>query len=500
MSRVTAALHMTALQRPTALALIDEHGALDYATVAAQSAALSHWLSHQGTQRLALLADNSAAWALWDLAAMQAGITLVPLPGFFSDRQLRHVLTDAGIDTLISDDPARVTRLGLTCVRPQQAQTQWVAGRAFEGTRLTPVSALALPPGIAKVTYTSGTTGTPKGVLLTADTMEQVATSLVAATSAGSEDHHLALLPLATLLENIGGLYAPLLTGGCTVLYGQAHVGVQGANGVDPARILACLNESQATTAITLPQLLQALVAARAAGGPVPAHLRYLAVGGAPVSTRLLDAAQECRLPVFEGYGLSECASVVAVNRPGVQRPGSVGRPLPHARVRIADDGEILVGGALFAGYLHEPHPPGEAWPTGDLGYLDADGYLYLTGRKKNLFITAFGRNVAPEWVEAELTAQPGIAQAAVFGEARPFNVAVVVPRLSAGEPLAAALEAANRRLPDYAQVRELIIATAPFTPANGLATANGRLQHATIAYAYAHAIAACYEAAQMAP
>ncbi len=498
MSRVVAALQQRAKRSPAAPALIDELGALGYAAVEAESAALAQWLKCSGTKRAALLADNSVAWALWDLAALQAEIVLVPLPGFFSNQQLLHVLDDAGIDTLIADDRPRSERLCAAQPHWERARTRRVAGRAFWLARRVPVETAPLPDGIVKITYTSGTTGTPKGVLLRAQAMEQVAASLLNATRADETDRHLALLPLATLLENISGLYAPLLVGGCTLLYGQAHVGVQGASGVDPLRILACLHESRATTAITLPQLLQALVAARAAGGPAPERLRYLAVGGAPVSPTLLGAAQACGLPVFEGYGLSECASVVAVNQPGRQRPGSVGQPLPHVRVRIADDGEIHVSGALFEGYLHDPRAPDGEWATGDIGHLDAAGYLHLTGRKKNIFITAFGRNVAPEWVEAELTAQPGIAQAAVFGEARPYNVAVLVMR-PGGDPTAA-VAAANRRLPDYAQVREVIVAEAPFTPANGQATANGSLRRDAIAARYGARIEACYDHREVAP
>lgn len=499
MSRVIAALQDGAVQRPAALALIDEQISLDYAAAAARSAELGRWLLAQGVERVALLADNSVAWALWDLAALQAGVTLVPLPGFFSDRQIRHVLADAGIELLISDDPQHTRHLPGAGHPTSGSREMVVAKRRFTLAGLHTQRQVTLPSDIAKVTYTSGTTGAPKGVLLKAQTMEQVAASLVVATQAGPEDRHLALLPLATLLENIGGLYAPLLAGGCAVLYSQAHVGVQGASGVDPQRILTCLQASAATTAITLPQLLQALVAARAAAGPTPERLCYLAVGGAPVSLRLLKSARNCGLPVYEGYGLSECGSVVALNRADAQRPGSVGQPLPHARVRIANDGEILVGGALFDGYLHDPQAPGDCWPTGDLGFLDEEGYLHLTGRKKHLFITAFGRNVAPEWVEAELTAQPAIAQAAVFGEARPFNVAVVVPRAGVSETLAAAVAAVNRRLPDYAQIRELVVADAPFTTANELATANGRLRRDGIAQVYGERVAALYDSARVA-
>ncbi|GAB4347379.1 MAG: AMP-dependent synthetase/ligase [Gammaproteobacteria bacterium] len=496
MSRVIDALRILGTRRPEATVIADERVVLTSRETDVLTRSLAVWLRQNGAKRVGLLADNSAAWALWDLAALEAGITMVPLPGFFSDDQLHHIVVDAGLDFLISDDSPRLDRILSTLEAVATGEEKVVVGRRFLVARVEQRTD-PLPAGIAKVTYTSGTTGSPKGVLLRTETMERVAASLAVATGAGPADRHLALLPLATLLENIAGIYAPLLAGGCAVLYGQQTVGVSGASGVDPHRLLNSLDNARATTAIALPQLLQALVAARAAGGVLPGRLRYLAVGGAPVSERLLNAAQAAGLPVFEGYGLSECASVVAVNRPGACRTGSVGKPLPHVGVRIAGDGEIFVSGALFDGYLHDPRPPGEEWPTGDLGHFDDEGYLHITGRKKNLFITAFGRNVAPEWVEAELTAQPAIAQAAVFGEAKPFNVAIIVPRLNAGETISEALANANRRLPDYAQVERCIIADEPFTPHNGLLTANGRPRREAISRRYGRDIAALYERAE---
>jgi long-subunit acyl-CoA synthetase (AMP-forming) len=154
-----------------------------------------------------------------------------------------------------------------------------------------------------------------------------------------------------------------------------------------------------------------------------------------------------------------------------------VGRPLPHATLRFAPDGEILVAGAVFEGYLGAGHErPDTYWPTGDLGYLDDDGYLYIVGRKKNMFITAFGRNVAPEWVERELTAHPAIAQAVVFGEGRPWNAAVLVPRGPVATGLLdSAVTTVNRSLPDYARVRRWILADTPFAPQNEQLTATGR-------------------------
>jgi long-subunit acyl-CoA synthetase (AMP-forming) len=259
--------------------------------------------------------------------------------------------------------------------------------------------------------------------------------------------------------------------------------------------MLGALIETRASTTILTPQLLHALVAAIEMGHPAPTTLRFIALGGAPVAARLLQRALALGMPVFEGYGLSECASVVSLNTEAAYCMGSVGKPLPHAQLRFADDGEILVSGATLLGYTgEEPVAAGEFWHTGDIGHLDAQGFLHLTGRKKNIFITAFGRNVSPEWVERELTLHPAIAQAAVFGEARPWNVAVIVPRSVAAIPaIAQAIADTNRLLPDYAQIKHWLPASSPFSPQNGQMTPNGRLKRDAIWTHYQREIEAMY-------
>jgi long-subunit acyl-CoA synthetase (AMP-forming) len=214
-----------------------------------------------------------------------------------------------------------------------------------------------------------------------------------------------------------------------------------------------------------------------------------------------MDRARQRGLPVYEGYGLSECASVTTLNTFTDWRRGSVGRPLPHLQLRITDDGEVLVAGNLFAGYLGEPAPQTDHgwWRTGDMGYLDDDGFLFLTGRRRNVFITAFGRNVSPEWVERELVLEGPIAQAAVFGEARPWNAAVLVPAFGAdsGE-LAAAVAHANQGLPDYARITEWIIADQPFTPDNGQLSGTGRIRRHVIHQTYEQQIESLYKKEQV--
>jgi long-subunit acyl-CoA synthetase (AMP-forming) len=233
------------------------------------------------------------------------------------------------------------------------------------------------------------------------------------------------------------------------------------------------------------------------AGAPVPDGLRFVAVGGAPVPPRLLERARGLGLPVYQGYGLSECASVATLNTPRHDRPGSAGRPLPHLRLRVSGSGEILVADNLFSGYLGGPSVDTEAgwWRTGDQGYLDGDGFLYLTGRKRNLFITAFGRNVSPEWVESELVLEDALLQAAVFGEARPWNLAIVVPAPGADpEGVTRALARANARLPDYARVSRWAFADEPFTPANGLLSGTGRVRRQAVYRAYRQRIESLYQ------
>lgn len=495
MSRVIAALRRHAAQQPEKVALEDETRTLTYGELLPEVMRLAAQLTAGGAPRaLAIHCDNSTAWALADLAAHAAGLPTIPLPLFFSAEQIEHVLSTAAVDQILSDQPQSLIaalHLGELSAEPFHADLQRL--------RLPAAGGVALPQGTGKITFTSGTTGAPKGVCLSRTALETVAESLALASAASSADRHLCLLPLATLLENIAGVYVPLLAGATVCLPRLATVGLAGSSGLAIERLIAALVDWRASTAIMVPQMLQAMVAAAHAGAALPRGLRYLAVGGAPVSQQLLADAKALGLPVYEGYGLSECASVVAVNRPGASSPGSVGKPLPHLCVDFAEDGEILIRGAQWLGYLGDtlplPATSGDALASGDLGHLDADGYLFITGRKKNIFITSFGRNVAPEWVEGELLAQAGIAQAAIFGEARPFASAVIVARPGTSpQAVDTALRQANRRLPDYAQVRAWIPAVAPFTPHNGMATANGRLKRNAILGQYAEKIDALYQ------
>ena len=412
---------------------------------------------------LGLLADNGPDWVAVDLDAEAAGIALVPLPPFFTPAQLAHAVAATGMDALYCTSESTARALGFH----RKHDLPWYSREA------PPVP---LPPGTAKITFTSGTTGAPKGVCLTAAAQRAVARSLAEAMRSLGIERHLCLLPLAVLLENVAGVYAPLAAGAQWIAPPLAEVGMSGATGFDARACLAAIARHDAHSVILLPQMLLSLVNALEKA-PRSLPLRFVAVGGARVAPALIERARAVGLPVYEGYGLSECASVVALNTPQGDRPGSVGRPLPHLGVRIAGDGEIVVAGSGFLGYVGQAFTDNELF-TGDLGSLDADGFLHVAGRRKHMLITSFGRNVAPEWPEAELLAGGALAQAAVFGEGRPQLCAVLVPAPAASDAaIAAQVGAANARLPDYARIAQWVRAESPFAPQNGLATANGRVR-----------------------
>lgn len=485
-----------AIQAPTRVALEGQATQLTYSALVAEVARLSDALKALTSQAtVALALDNSPAWIALDLAILAANCSNVPVPAFFTAAQKQHAITDAGVSLVFTDMLAAWQPL----YPDSTLLAEWeVAGKTVAVLRVHADDRVAAAD---KITYTSGTTGAPKGVCLSAQTMWQVARSITTLIQPGAADRHFCVLPLATLLENVAGVYASLIAGATVVVYSCQSVGFSGSQ-FDISRLYQGLQGSRASTAILIPELLRALVMYMQAGQAALTQLRFVAVGGAKVVPALILQAQALGLPVFEGYGLSECGSVVALNTPQSHKPGSIGKPLPHVQLRVDLTGELWVKGALYQGYTQ---PAGRmATPvldeegylaTGDLAYQDDEGYWYLSGRKKNMFITSFGRNVSPEWVESTLIHQPALLQVCVFGEARPFNVAIVVPQPQcSAEQVAQAIAQVNQQLPDYAQVGDVVFARQPFSPHNGQLTANGRLKRDAIAAAYAADIDTIYE------
>ena len=462
-------------------ALHGARGPLTYAALLEQVDALANDLSRQRVRTLATVLPNGPAWVIADLAALRAGIVHVPLPSFFTAAQIDFALDAAGADALLAKQLAT------------GGSGRRIAGEACRFARRS-VAPVSLSRGTGKITFTSGSTGTPKGVCLDAEAQLTVADGLAQALAPVSVRRHLCTLPLAVLLENIAGVYAPLLSGASVILPAAAEVGLEGATSFRPAALNAAAARYRADSVITLPQMLRAwsVWRQRVAAEPLSA-LKFVAVGGAQVGKALLAQARRAGLPAFEGYGLSEAASVQTLNLPHADRPGSAGKPLPHAKLRISHEGEVWVTGSLMLGYLGEPLQHRQVWlATGDLGMLDGEGFLHIQGRKRNVLITSFGRNVSPEWVETTLQAQGAIAHAAVFGEAQPLLWTVLWPAhpTTSDAELAAAVAVANAELPDYARVGHWVRAAQSFDAISGMATANGRPRREAIARMHAPAVA----------
>ncbi|MBK4989970.1 AMP-binding protein [Pseudomonas sp. S36] len=467
-------LQAHARDRATQPAVVGLGGRFTYAELLAAVEQRQAWLAAQPSGTLVLGLDNGPEALFWDLAALFAGRPVVVLPTFFSSAQRRHCLAQSGAVLALIDEGFADDLLA----------AGFSAGERF-WHRLAPACA-SVPPGTAKLTFTSGSTGAPKGVCLGAQALLRVARELEAASRSAAPGIYLAVLPMAVLLENIG-LYAALLAGAQLMLYPSAQLGLRGASQVDLRRLLGAVALSGAHSLILVPQLLLGLVTAVERGLMQVGPLRFVAVGGGRVAPSLLARAEAVGLPVFEGYGLSECASVVCLNRPGDRRPGSVGRPLPHVQVRIAEDGEVMVAGSMMLGYLGEAPLRTPWFATGDLGRLDSDGFLHLAGRKKHQYSTAYGRNVNPEWVEAELTQGGVIAQAFVHGDGLARNLALLWPLdpLADAAALEQAVHQANQGLPDYAQVHAWQRLPEPLSTAQHTLTANGRPRREQILQRY---------------
>lgn len=449
-------------QHPDRIALRGQDSELSYQQMWQAIQALAEQLQHLGIKRAGLCGDNAIAWVLADLACLMAGVVCVPVPMFFSNRQIAHLTGRAGLECLLfSGQTEQAEHIG---------QGVWL--------RHLPVSAAPawMPEETAKITFTSGSTGTPKGVCLSAGQMAATAQALQERLDGVELQQHLCILPLATLLENIAGVYLPLLMGATVTVAPLQTLGMTGSSGLDMSQLVAGINRHQPHSIILVPELAMALLRAAEQDMLTTEALRFLAVGGGRVSPDLLARARGAGLPLYEGYGLSECGSVVALNVPGAEGEGTVGQPLSHVQVRVDDQRRILVRGNTFLGYLGD-EPQADGWlDTGDLGVISPDGYLTVNGRAKNLLITSFGRNISPEWLESELIQALGAAQAVVFGDGEPQPCALLVIRDGrAPDHLRADLAELNARLPDYARLEAVYIRRQPLTQAEGHITANGR-------------------------
>jgi long-chain acyl-CoA synthetase len=377
------------------------------------------------------------------------------------------------------------------------------------------------PDSLATIVYTSGTTGEPRGVMLSQGNLASNALARTQALGHHAGDLRLNFLPLSHIFARTCDLYTWLATGSRLALAESRQTVLADCQAIHPTvingvpyfykkAIRVLCERGEAGRKGALRELF---------GGAI----RMCCSGGAALPDRVFDFYCRQEVQLLQGYGLTEASPDISVNRPAEMRKGTVGRPIPGVEVRIAEDGEILTRGPhVMIGYYKDPIATGEAirdgWlHTGDLGELDEQGYLRVTGRKKEIIVTAGGQNVAPLLLESLLTEDPLISQALVVGDGRDYLAALIVPDLDAlrnelaarhtpvacdsqmlTDPLVLSLYEQRIRerlacLSGYEQVRKFRLTARPFTIESGELTAKLSLRRRVIEANRAQEIEAMY-------
>jgi len=410
-----------ALTTPDRDALVVGRRSWSFAALDAAATRAARLLARSGVgagDRVATLLPNGDRPVVLAHAVLRLGATLVPLNTRLSDVELAWQIGDAGPRLLVVEARTAALADRARRERPDLA----VANLDDAGVDADDTAAVALhlehdPAAILAVLYTSGTSGTPKGAMLTVGNFWWSAVGSALNLGRHADDRWLACLPLF----HIGGLSIVFRT----AIYGIAAV-VQ--DGFDADAVNRAIDDERVTIVSVVAVMLQRMLDARS-GRPYPPSLRCVLLGGGPAPRPLLERCVSLGIPVVQTYGLTETASQVATLAPEdvLRKLGSAGRPLYPNEIRIAsgdhdaapgEAGEILVRGpVVMAGYAGRPNDAmTNGWlHTGDIGHLDAEGYLYVLDRRDDLIITG-GENVYPAEVEAALLAHPAVDEVGVVG------------------------------------------------------------------------------------
>ena len=379
--------------------------------------------------RVVIVGDNGPDWVVTYLAVSFLGGTVVPVdPQTPSEEVARIAVFTRAAGLVAATDHLAATR---AAGRWKGLCIDWSTGEADAVAKAVTSPAPFSEPAIddqlaASIIFTSGVRVDPRGVILTHENLISDLLGLSEAQGLVSDDRLLSLLPLHHGLEFTGGLLLTLWSGATTSYFDAP---------LNSRRILETIRDRNITALLAVPRILKILMdrVLRLDGGTegpnaaILRKLRLIASGGAPLDGDLFDAYARAGLTIHEGYGLTEAGPIVTVNPPGGSRRGSVGLPIPGVEVRIdgagdAEDGEILVRGpTVMRGYLDRPELTAQVlvdgWlHTGDLGRLDVDGYLTITGRRRDLIVTGAGKNVYPAEVEYLYADLPHTVELAVVG------------------------------------------------------------------------------------
>jgi long-chain acyl-CoA synthetase len=481
--------------------------------------------------RVVTIAENSYAWMVTDLAIQICGGVHVPLHPQLTAEQLRELIDHCGAAAVVVSNATQWEK-----IKSRQTQTQCFSfSRELEECEHLIVAdqhhdatdSLQLDLGrcraesLVSILYTSGTTGQPKGVMLTQANVVANAYSKVATLPLAAADVRVCWLPMTHIFARVCDLFTAYLTGCHTIVSRGRDFLFEELREFQPTYLNAVpffyercyrkLIQTQQVSAKDLQTLL---------GG----RMKLCNCGGAPLADEIFDFFRERQIELVTGYGLTESSPVLTSNRPGACKGGSVGQAIPDVEIRIASDGEVLAHGPnVMEGYYRESAASQmtlrDGWlHTGDLGHIDAEGYLFLTGRKKDLIVTSGGKKIAPTNLENLLLAEPLFEQAIVVGDRRDFLVALLVINqvemarqgLTTGTDRSLSANVLNDErlrnhvriqvdrllsgLSKYEQIVDFVLLSKPFSTEDGSATAKGSLRRHVITEKFAPEIDELYD------
>jgi long-chain acyl-CoA synthetase len=472
---------------------------ISYAEVLERARSVVAALAGRGVvrgDRVAIMSENRLEWALVDFACLFAGVVDVPVYPSLTAGHVAYILSDSGAKLLFVPGPdhmAKAVEARAACGRAVEivvfdppdavaegvvSWTSFLSGGAPAPTvdELRTEALRARPDDVATVLYTSGTTGDPKGVMLTHGNIGSNVEACRLALQIDSTDVTVSFLPLSHIFQRMVDylffysgclivhartmltaaedmrLVRPTVVVAVPRFYEKVHAAVTEVGGLKRLVVRWAIRVADRVAGLRLeggvPRGLLALrfrladrlvfTKVRAAVG---GRIRFFVSGSAPLAEDLNRFFYSIGMTILEGYGLTETSPVTNVNTVGDFRIGTVGKAVAGTEIRIAEDGEILVRGPqVMKGYCNRPEDTAEAieadgwFHTGDIGELDGDGFLRITDRKKDLIVTAGGKNVAPQPIENRLRANPVIEQAVVVGDRRKFVSVLVVPAFPALE------------------------------------------------------------------
>ncbi len=469
--------------------------------------------------RVGIVSENRSEWLVADMAILMAGAVTVSPHAPLTAAQVRYQLAHSGSVWCFVSTPEQFAKVqsvrhelpelrGVVSFEPCEGAIWWPAFRARRGPEVGRRLAAVTPEHLAAVMYTSGTTGDPKGVMLTHGNLLSNALACLGLTPHRADDVILSWLPYTHIYARTVDHYGALCAGVTLALAGSAETLVADLADVRPARMSS------------VPRFYEKLLGAVAhlpdaerrkkLRGYFGDRLDWVSSGGAPLPVAVAREYHAAGVKLMQGYGLTESSPVISFNTPEANRIGTVGRALPGVEIRIGEDGEVLTRGPhVMKGYWRNEAATAEAirggWlHTGDLGAIDEDGFLSITGRKKELLVLSNGKKVAPTNLEGLLCNDPYIDQAVVAGEGRNFLVALLVPKWDAvrreigvGDPEAFLLKRCQEALRDLSrmeQIKKVIVLGTPFSVASDEMTVSLKLRRGVILANHGAAIEKLYQ------